>query len=149
MSYIKKTAFTMIELVFVIVILGILAAVAIPRFSATRTDAQIAKARSDISTIRSAILTERQSRIIKGENSWISKLSDNSDTLFTGDGNNTLLLYGISSGTTGGHWSASDTSYKKYTFKIGDVTCNFTYDSDTGKFDLDSNQDATCDNLIK
>jgi prepilin-type N-terminal cleavage/methylation domain-containing protein len=37
-----KKAFTMIELIFVIVILGILAAVAIPKMMATRTDAKIA-----------------------------------------------------------------------------------------------------------
>ena len=37
----KRTAFTMIELVFVIVILGILAAVAMPRLNATRDDARI------------------------------------------------------------------------------------------------------------
>lgn len=36
----RRFAFTMIELVFVIVILGILAAVAIPKLAATRTDAQ-------------------------------------------------------------------------------------------------------------
>jgi prepilin-type N-terminal cleavage/methylation domain-containing protein len=35
----KRFAFTMIELVFVIVILGILAAVAIPKLAATRSDA--------------------------------------------------------------------------------------------------------------
>ena len=36
-----KSAFTMIELVFVIVVLGILAAVAIPKLVATRDDARI------------------------------------------------------------------------------------------------------------
>ena len=38
----KRSGFTMIELVFVIVILGILASVAIPKLAATRDDAKIA-----------------------------------------------------------------------------------------------------------
>lgn len=38
-----KHAFTMIELVFIIIILGILAAVAIPQLVATRNDAEISK----------------------------------------------------------------------------------------------------------
>jgi len=37
-----KKAFTMIELIFVIVIIGILAAIAIPKLAATRDDAKIA-----------------------------------------------------------------------------------------------------------
>ena len=41
----------MIELIFVIVILGILAAVAIPRLAATRDDAETAKVATNIQTI--------------------------------------------------------------------------------------------------
>ena len=51
----KRHGFSMIELVFVIVILGVLAAVAVPRFVTTRTDAQVAMARSDIASVLKAI----------------------------------------------------------------------------------------------
>jgi len=40
--YRTQKAFTMIELIFVIVVIGILAAIAIPKLSATRDDAKIA-----------------------------------------------------------------------------------------------------------
>ena len=63
----KRNAFTLLELTFVIVIIGILSAVAIPRFAATRDDAVISKARSTVSAVRNAIATERQRRILKGD----------------------------------------------------------------------------------
>ena len=61
-----KKAFTMIELIFVIVVIGILSAIAIPKFAATRDDAMISKARATVAAMRSAIATERQKRILKG-----------------------------------------------------------------------------------
>jgi prepilin-type N-terminal cleavage/methylation domain-containing protein len=44
----SKSAFTIIELIFVIVILGILAVVAIPRLASTRDDADIVKIAQNI-----------------------------------------------------------------------------------------------------
>ena len=46
-----KKGFTMIELIFVIVILGILASVAIPRLAATRTDAEISATVANLRTL--------------------------------------------------------------------------------------------------
>ena len=54
-----KKAFTMIELIFVIVVLGILAGIAVPRLAATRDDATIAKMRGDLAAIRSGISLKR------------------------------------------------------------------------------------------
>ena len=50
-----KKGFTMIELIFVIVILGILAAVAIPKLAATRDDAKAASIKTDIGTAMQAV----------------------------------------------------------------------------------------------
>ncbi len=51
----KRHAFTMIEIIFIVVILGILAAIVIPKMAASREDAKIATLKHDIATLTQAI----------------------------------------------------------------------------------------------
>ncbi len=119
----SKNAFTMIEMVFVIVILGILAAVAVPKLAATRTDATITKGRADISSIRSGIMTERQARLITGDSDWITKsaLDGGNNDFFGG-----VTSYGISASTGNDGWSGTAGS-GTYLYKVGGTPTTFTY----------------------
>ena len=138
-----KNAFTVIELIFVIVILGILSAVAIPKLGATKESADIGKGRSDVASIRSAILSERQQRLVQGTRTYIPKLTPTttSSILFTGDNNRTLLTYGIKEGA----WE--HTAAKTYTYTVGDTVTTFDYNSTSGKFTCTSG-DGFCDRMV-
>lgn len=127
MSSHTRKAFTMIELVFVIVILGILAAIAVPKFAATRDDAKIAKTRSTIAAVRSGIVTERQQRLFRGDNSWIEYLDDN--TTLTPPYFTNVIKYG----ETDEGWTESPTN--TYTYSLTGKTAAFTYEDTNGTFD--------------
>lgn len=129
----SKNAFTMIELVFVIVVLGILAAVAIPKFTATRDDAKIATARATVASVRSGIESERQTRLIAGDPLYISGIALNTGGKFKG-----VLKYA----NTDGEWSStgSDTNATStYDYTLSGTTTAFTYTRSDGTF--------TCDNV--
>ncbi len=158
----SRYAFTMIELVFVIVVLGILAAVAIPKFAATRTDAQISKGRADISSIRSAIMTERQTRLIKGDSNFIEagngagQLDDGATAVGSGPLFGGVLTYSIADSTADGHWhnvTRPDVNSSTYTYKAGHTSVTFKYTRNKGIFTCDktmgtAEQKTLCKNLI-
>ena len=62
-----RSAFSMIELVFVIVILGILSAVAIPKFSSIQDDALISNEKTTIGIVRQGIVMLYGQRLIRGK----------------------------------------------------------------------------------
>jgi general secretion pathway protein G len=146
----------MIELVFVIVVLGILAAIAIPRFAASRDDAQVAKGRSDIAAVRAAIVSERQTRLLSGDTRYIDKLHSSTATLFDGNGSSKLLQYGIAVGNANGHWNSpscsgtNPTSVCTYVYTVMGENVTFTYSQANGTFDCNrtGSTGAMCKKLI-
>ena len=62
----KNKAFTLVELLVVIVMLGILAAIAVPKFSSATDDARSASTQSTLAGVRAAIATFRMNAVING-----------------------------------------------------------------------------------
>ena len=54
-AYRKNSGFTLVEILIVVVILGILAAIVIPQFSDASTEARVSSLRGDLQTMRSQI----------------------------------------------------------------------------------------------
>ncbi len=126
----SKKAFTMIELIFVIVVIGILSAIAIPKMAATRDDAQITKGLATLASVRSAIATERQKQILRGEFTGISKLNGGGGVFsrFNDENGSLVLEYDVESCTTNiGCWSTTDGV--TYTFKTPSGDCTYKLES--------------------
>ncbi len=140
----SKKGFTVIELIFVIVLVSILSAVAIPRFAATRDDASIVKGRSEVSTIRSAIMSKRQQNILSGKGAkYITAAKLSQTNLFDG-----VLTTPIYAKADAGGWSKVG---EKYFFQItsnDNSKVEFTYNPTNGTFDCDHSEEK-CRNLTE
>jgi len=123
-----KKSFTMMELVFVIVIIGILAGIALPRLWVTRDDAIFVKVKTEVSTVRSAISGKYTKLIMAGNNSCPDLEKNSSDdTLFEN-----VLTYPISKQENSLQWDGNGSDY------------NVTYNNKTIHFNYIDNPDEGC-----
>lgn len=79
-----RNAFSMLEIVIVIVMLGILAAVAIPRFAGASDEARTASAESTLGSVRASIASFRAAAVIAGEDPFptLTQLTDGTTLRF-------------------------------------------------------------------
>lgn len=119
----------MIELIFVIVILGILAGVAIPRLMATRDDAEIVKAKTIVTSVRSGIEMKYSKSLMSGAATYPENLDKdcNSGNILC----DVIKGGGIAQGSPKKGWTGANPNY---TFALGSKTAKFTYDKNTGEF---------------
>ena len=151
MQHIKnKNGFTIIELIMVMIIIGVLAAVAIPRFQDIVIESEVAVEQRILQTINDGLETfAREKYVANGVRSWpenpfvaLSKLPPDYDAnnfvltnmkdrdwIFTGDGNNT------SYNNTIAHLRKSDS------------IAIWVYDPSTGKIDYEGAPFAPIDIL--
>ncbi len=148
-----KYAFTMIEVIFVIVILGILAAVAVPKFAGVTSTANFAQGKAVVSSLRSAIISERQKGLIKGVSKYPQLLDEattaEGQSLFDGNASISIFQYPLASKKKNGSWMKRTNNSGAtigYDFCL-DSTCSgskkveFTYTKATGKFDCTHSND--------
>ena len=132
-----KKAFTMVELIFVIVILGILAMVALPRLAGSKKDAEITRAKAEIAAIRSAIQTYRGANLLsqKPGSGYPEKLDEKTIAEIT---NGTKL---------GKSWRVNDDD--TLTLTIAGDTTTFNYDKAKGSLTCSGDSSTLCGKIEK
>jgi prepilin-type N-terminal cleavage/methylation domain-containing protein len=98
----NKKGFTLIELLIVVVIIGILAAIAIPKFAATKDKAKLASVKTDLRNI----MTAQEAYF---SDAGLGYTSDLTTTVFQPSSGNTFVTAGTASSFTATVTNASIT----------------------------------------
>lgn len=88
-----RKGFTLIELLIVVVIIGILAAIAIPKFSNTKGSAQLSSLKSDLRNLASV-----QETYFANNNTYATGIASLTPTFFNPSSGNAITIASITGG---------------------------------------------------
>lgn len=124
-----RNAFTMVEIIFVIVVIGILSSVAIPKMVGNTTMAEVANGKQVLGSVRAALEIEAAKRIMSGDRTPITSVSAGGRPFdfISADKNGRktpILTYPEPSCTNSGCWEIKGNGL--YTFHYGEnKSCTF------------------------
>ena len=124
----SRSAFTIVELIMVIVIIGLLAAVVIPKYGDIRTEAQKAAETGTVSGVLSGIKLAHMTSLAQGLNTYPADLD--SATNGVASATNPLFTGVLDDGVTDGNWE----KLAAKTYRYNPTSAQYVYDSATGKF---------------
>ena len=125
-----QRAFTLVELVMVIVIIGLLATVVMPKFVDLKSEATVAAEDGAVSAIRSGIKMAYMANMAQGTDTYPTVLD--SSTSGECSPENPLFTEVIDEGITDGNWQ----KYGSRTYRYLPSRNVYVYDRTTGRFTL-------------
>ena len=128
MKKITNKGFTLIELVIIMVILGVLAAVAVPRLGSTIDSSENSAEEAVIGNLRSALEVYAMDQVVLTSNK-----SYPINPFAALDDKSRVKLTGITSGDGGEPWGFDTANNKIYHQRNDGSEANWTYNSSTGE----------------
>ena len=125
-----QQAFTLVELVMVIVIIGLLAAVVTPKFTSIRDEAQDAAEEAAVAAVRSGIKLVHMTNLAQNNDTYPTDL-DSAQTGQAAD-DNPLFTEVIEGGLTDGNWEKRSRTRYRYI----PTNATYVYYRNTGEFKI-------------